>query len=261
MVTVYTDFADYIEKLGQFDNRIALTIRPFLKVERLTYKELQAKAYQAAQYLHSEGVHLGDCIMIISANSPQWVSLFLGAQLLGVIVVPVDIRSNFETAKKYADQTKPKLIFRNRHLVPEFDTIYESRILDDLDELMRGQATTLPTDRLSNEHVALIVFTSGTTADPKGVVLTQGNILTNVRGVQQALDIDPDWRLLSVLPLSHMYELTGGCLAPLSGGTSIFYLPRVTPLAIARGIHDYNITTLPATDSANGSCRRASQSL
>jgi long-chain acyl-CoA synthetase len=246
MVTTYTDFADYIEKLGQFDDRVALTIRPFLKIERVTYTELQTKAYQTAHYLSSEGLQLGDRILIVGANSPQWISLFLGAQLLGVIVVPVDIRSNFETARKYAEQTKPKLIFRNRHLVPEFEPLYDNRILEDLDDQLRSQKTSAPSLRISNEHIALIVFTSGTTGDPKGVVLTHGNILTNVRGVQQALAIDPNWRLLSVLPLSHMYELTGGCLAPLSSGTSLFYLPRVTPLAIARGLHDYNITTLLA---------------
>ena len=246
MPTIYIDFADYIEKLGQFDNRTALTIRPFLKVERTTYRELQTKAYQTAHYLESVGVHFGDRIMIIGSNSPQWVSLFLGAQLLGVVVVPVDIRSNFETAEKYAQQTKPKLIFKNRHLVPNFEQNYDCRTLENLDELTAKYPPNPPTAKLNNGYKALVVFTSGTTADPKGVVLTQGNILSNVSGVQQALNIDPDWRLLSVLPLSHMYELTGGCLAPLSKGASIYYLPRVTPLAIARGLHDYNITTILA---------------
>lgn len=245
MSTIYTDFYDYVEKLDQFDDRMALTIRPFLRIKRLTYRQLRTKAYQVAHYLTSEGMQPGDRIMIIGANSPQWVSLFLGAQLAGVIVVPVDTRSNLEIAKKYAEQTNPQCIFRNRHLVPGLDKTYKTQVLDDLDVRIAEQPATPPT-RLSNEHVALIVFTSGTTADPKGVVLTQGNLLTNVRGVQQALDINPNWRLLSVLPLSHMYELTGGCLAPLSRGTSIFYLPRVTPLAIARGMHDYRITTILA---------------
>jgi long-chain acyl-CoA synthetase len=166
--------------------------------------------------------------------------------LIGAVVVPVDTRSNIETAQKYAEQTKPKLVFRNRHIVPEFEKRYLAQYLEDLDSLINDQPTTSPESRRNNEDVAVIIFTSGTTAEPKGVVLTQGNILSNVSGVQQALDIDPNWRLLSVLPLSHMYELTGGCLAPLSSGTSLFYLPRVTPIAIARGIHDYNITTMLA---------------
>ncbi len=245
MSTIYTDFSDYVEKLNKYDDRTALTIRPFLKIERLTYKELRINAYKAAHYLKHEGLQPGDRIMIIGANSPQWVTLFLGAQLAGVIVVPVDIRSNLEISKKYAEQTKPKRIFRNRHLVPELDKTYKTQILDDLFDDIAGELNT-PPGRLNNEHVALIVFTSGTTAEPKGVVLTHGNLLTNVRGVQQALEIDPNWRLLSVLPLSHMYELTGGCLSILSRGGSVFYLPRVTPLAIARGIHDYQITTLLA---------------
>jgi long-chain acyl-CoA synthetase len=246
MARKYRSFADFTDQLGQFGDRVALTTRPFLKVERVTYQELRDSAYRTAHYLTGEGLKPGDRIIIIGTNGPQWISLFLGAQLAGVIVVTVDTRSNFETARKYAEQTKPKLVFKNRHLMPEFEEGFTVRILENLYELTADQPTTAPKTPYDLDTTALIVFTSGTTAEPKGVVLTQGNILSNVVGVQQALDIDPNWRLLSVLPLSHMYELTGGCLAPLSGGTQIFYLPRVTPLAIARGLHDYHITTILA---------------
>ena len=88
------------------------------------------------------------------------------------------------------------------------------------------------------------MFTSGTTADPKGVVLTQKNVLANVEAALRMLNVGPDWRFLSVLPLSHMYELTGGMLAPLSSGASIFYVPSASPLAIGRALQDYQITTI-----------------
>src|SRR5665213_3539100 len=84
-----------------------------------------------------------------------------------------------------------------------------------------------------------------TTADPKGVVLTQRNVLANISGILQRIDVGDDWRLLSVLPLSHTYELTGS-LAILSRGASIFYIPRVTPLAISQALVDYEINTMLA---------------
>ncbi|HEV2402668.1 MAG TPA: AMP-binding protein [Candidatus Saccharimonadales bacterium] len=242
----YKNFAHYVDSLKAFDNRLALTIRPFIKIERLTYKDLRLRAYQAAHYLSSEGVASGQRILVIGLNSPQWVELLLGAQLIGVVVVPVDVRSPIETVHKYAQRTTPKLIFRSTYLLPELDKHYETRLLEALDDLIAEQSVTPPKLDLTGQETAIIVFTSGTTAEPKGVMLSQRNILSNVSGVQQALTINPGWRLLSVLPLSHTYELTGGCLALLSAGASIFYLPRVTSLAIARGLQEYRITTILA---------------
>jgi long-chain acyl-CoA synthetase len=240
----YRHFGDFVEHFARFDDRLALTIRPFIKIERTTYKELQKRVYQTAHYLSAKGIGSGDRLMIIGPNSPQWVEVFLGAQLLGVAVVPVDARSNLETTLSYAKQTKPTLVFRSTYLLPELDTHVETNLLEELDEHISTYAPLAPTHQPRGNETALIVFTSGTTADPKGVVLSQANVLANVEGVQQALTISPDWRFLSVLPLSHMYELTGGCLVELSSGASIFYLPRVTPLAIARGLQDYHITTI-----------------
>ncbi len=76
--------------------------------------------------------------------------------------------------------------------------------------------------------------------------MTQENLLANVEAALRVVDVHPDWRFLSVLPLSHMYELTGGLLAPLAKGAGVFYVPSASPIAIARGLQDYHITTILA---------------
>ncbi|HEV2412717.1 MAG TPA: AMP-binding protein [Candidatus Saccharimonadales bacterium] len=242
----YRHFGDFVSSMWAFNNRLALTIRPFLKIERTTYADLRKQSYQVAHYLISLGLKHGDRLMIVAPNSPDWVKLFLGAQLIGVVVVPVDVASTPETILNYASQTEPKFIFRSKHLHSGLDKKHRTVILDELREQIEKQSTIAPKTSISGDDLAVIVFTSGTTADPKGVMLTQRNILSNVEGVQRALTIDSDWRLLSVLPLSHMYELTGGCLAVLSSGASIFYIPRVTPAAIARGLQEYHVTVIAA---------------
>jgi long-chain acyl-CoA synthetase len=242
----YKSFADYVKSFKAYDDHLALTIRTFIKTERVTYADLRGRVYQIAHYLELEGLKPGDRIMVIGASSPQWVELFLGAQLIGVTVVSVDVQSSLETVLGYAKRTEPRHIFKSRYVLPKLETTYKTTVLEEIDSLSASQKQTPSQYELTGEEIAVIVFTSGTIADPKGAALTQRNILANVSGVQKALTIDPNWRLLSVLPLSHMYELTGGCLAPLSSGASIFYMPRVTPLAIVRGLKDYEITTLLA---------------
>jgi long-chain acyl-CoA synthetase len=241
----YHDFSDYLASYSHHSQRLALTYRPYLKIDRLTFKQLQTKAYQSAHFLADKGLGQGDRILIVAINSPQWVALLLGAQLIGAIVVSVDVTSSPKTTLGYIKQTEPKLIFKNTSLHSELTILTGIYSLDELFRLSNKYPVSAPKIKLSGSNPGLIVFTSGTTAAPKGVVLTQDNILSNITGVQQRIEIDPNWRVLSVLPLSHMYELTGS-LALLSFGASIFYIPRVTPAGVAKALVDYQITTILA---------------
>ncbi|HUD08069.1 MAG TPA: AMP-binding protein [Candidatus Saccharimonadales bacterium] len=242
---IYQDFGDYVAGYSDYKDNLALTARPSLKILRLNYGELQAEAYRAAHYLLAQGITSGDRIMVIANNSPSWVELFLGTQLIGATLVPVDAGSTLKTALNFIQKTKPKIIFRNNYLHAELDNSHKTLILDTFGKSISGYPENKPAIQLDGEAEALIVFTSGTTADPKGVVLSQRNILSNITGIHQRINIGSDWRLLSVLPLSHMYELNGS-LAVLSRGASIFYMPRVTPQAIAKALQDYQITTILA---------------
>lgn len=241
----FRQFDDYLRYLETYGSNRALVNQPFLKIERYDYTRLCSETRRVARYLQKEGVERGDRIMIVAMNSPEWVILFIGAQLIGATVVPVDARSNAEAAYDYAKQTNPKLIFKNERLLPDLRTTYETRSLEKLGRLIRRFSDDPLDAGLSGNEVAVIVFTSGTTAAPKGVVLTQRNILSNIAGVAGVITIEPDWSIMSVLPLSHMFELTAS-LTILAYGASIAYLTRVTPLTIARGLKQYQPTTLLA---------------
>lgn len=240
----FTDFADYCAYIGSHENRLALTSQPFLKIERHTFDGLERMVAQTAHYLQDKGIKKGDRIMIVAANSPEWITLFLAAQLIGTTVVPVDVRSNAEAAYDYALQTTPLLIFKNDRILPDLSKHYQTVPIEKLRLLIGSYPETPPqVTKLDGNENAVIVFTSGTTAAPKGVVLTQRNILSNVTGVAGVITITPDWSIMSVLPLSHMFELTAS-LTALAYGASLSYLSRVTPLTIARGLKAYRPTTL-----------------
>lgn len=239
-------FGDLVASFGSHEERPALTMRRFIKIERWTYGALQMRAYQTAHYLVSRGVRSGDRIMIVANNSPDWVLLFLGTQLVGAILVPVDVISLPAAVLRFIEQTDPTLIFRNRQLHSELDDHASANVLEDLEDQIGAFPGAPPGVELTGDEAGLIVFTSGTTADPKAVVATQRGILANAEAALRVVNVTPDWRFLSVLPLSHMYELTGGTLAPLSSGASIFYVPAASPSAIGRALQDYRITTVLA---------------
>lgn len=239
------NFADYVAKLGAHKNRVAVTTRPFIKTERLSFGELQDRARQTAHFLRAAGMGAGDRVMAVADNSPEWMELFLGTQLIGAILVPVDAGSSLQVVLRCVADTEPKLIFRSRSRRPELSNLFRTYVLETLHEAIAKFPPSSLESSPDADSAALIVFTSGTTAAPKGVLLTQKNLLANISGIVDRIEIEADWRLLSVLPLSHMYELTGS-LAVLSSGASIFYLSRVTPSSIAAALRDYQITTMLA---------------
>jgi long-chain acyl-CoA synthetase len=218
----YTNFGSFINFLENYGDRPAITMRPSLRTQVLSYAQLVRFSRQTANYLRSKNIKSGDRIMVVSPNRPEWPVLFLACQLIGCTLVPVDAQNNLETVEIFIAQTKPKLVFRELYILAELDNKYDCQMLDDLQDLVKDQSAIGPKSELTGEESAVIVFTSGTTAAPKGVVISQKAILSNLFGLNQVLVIESDWRFLSVLPLSHMYELTAGCMAPLSRGASIF---------------------------------------
>ena len=237
-------FREYVENLGRFGDNLALTSRDFLKVQRLTHRQLRDAANRAANHLRSLGVKRGDRVMVVAPNGPAWMEVLLGTLLLGAILVPVDAASSEDRVRRCAKETSPKVLFVSRNLRLA-DVGYETHFLDELEEVASTQLPRTPDAVLEPSTPAVIVFTSGTTANPKGVVLTHDNILSNIDGILERIHVGEDWRFLSVLPLSHMYEMSAS-LASLSCGAGIFYVPRVTPRAIVEALNDYEINTLLA---------------
>jgi long-chain acyl-CoA synthetase len=237
-------FDDYVANMARQGNRLALTERNFLRIDRTTYAQLRERVARGANFLESLGVVRGDRVMIVAPNSPRWIELLLSTLSLGAVAVPVDAASSADVIARYAKQTTPKVIFGSKSVrLP--DTDIPNYLVDDLVLLSMEFPATRPTTALQPSDPAVIVFTSGTTAEPKGVVLTQANILSNIEGILQRIDVKPEWRFLSVLPLSHMYEMSAS-LALMANGVSIFYMPRVTPKAIVESLNEYHITGMLA---------------
>ncbi len=202
----------------------ALTMRMGYRTLTLTYKDVEELSVKAALFLASQGLQKGDAVIICASNSPYWVCIWWACVLQGYHVVPLAVQSSSSLIEKIILQTQAKLLFISEHDSRAFASLpsYTVERLPDLTAGFRYQHFQLPS--LETDNVAEIMYTSGTTGDPKGVVLTHRNIMSNVLALQQAFPIQgTKERLLSILPLSHMFEQTIGFLLPFSIGAHIIY--------------------------------------
>src|SRR3989338_706588 len=195
-----------------------------------TNNEIYQKACKFASYLTKKGIEKKDCIFIWGQNSPEWVVAFLGCIIKGVIAVPIDTHHTTEFIEKIQKQVKAKLLVKSSTLLnPEFKIKTET-----LENLFYTLDSIKPIEpkECKEEDIVEIVYTSGTTGDPKGVVLTHKNLCANLLGLQLIVKPFNNMRVLSVLPLSHLFEQMIGLLFPLQIGAKIIYPPMLKPTLI-----------------------------
>ena len=198
-----------------------------------------------AALLAQRGLEKGDRAIIWSVNRPEWVAAFFGCMRAGVVAVPLDVRTAPDFVERVVEHTAPKLAFVSRQ-TPDVGALgaVPVALLDDLEELVQSADPGAGCPDVAADDLAEVMFTSGTTGDPKGVMLTHGNILSNVLAAVAAVPIKPSDRLFSLLPLSHMLEQTGGLLAPLSGGAGVVYPVSRQPTVIFKTLRANRVTKI-----------------
>ncbi|MEM7482756.1 MAG: AMP-binding protein [Acidobacteriota bacterium] len=207
---------------------------------RYSYGQGLITASNIAHRLHTEyGVERGDRIVLWATGSPEWVLTLFAAHRLGAVVVPLDPQWPAEEVRRAADLVGAKLICAAPRLASTLGAGTSQRVVvlaapfvpePDVDLLPTAGAVPNPPG--SSEDLAIIVFTSGTTVSPKAVPLTHGNLLANVRDLGPLMKLSRE-RLLSVLPIHHVFELMIGLLVPLAGGSTVSYVAEVKPAEIS----------------------------
>jgi len=211
-----------------------------------TYAELLDHASRAAAYLAANGIAQGDRLVFWGGNRPEWVAAFFGAQMLGAVVIPLDVRSQEDLLVRIEQQTQPKHMFLGKEQAASLKGSHPAHTLfEELQPKLRAVAPGFSTGPAPHaDDAAQLVFTSGTTGNPKGVVLTHKNIISNTRMTQTRVPPTPGHRVLSLLPLSHMFEQTTGLFTPLSGGASITYITSLRPDVIFSAMKSHRITNM-----------------
>ena len=224
----------------QHPDRTASVMRVGVRTVKYSYSELERRSHAYAKLLSERRVGRGDRVVIWAQNQPDWTAAMFGVVLTGAIVVPLDVRSSRDFVERVISQTDPVLAFAG---------LQQSPILRELGvPTLEFETVRLPAEglvgpvQLTRDDVAEIIFTSGTTGDPKGVILTHGNITSNIAAALDVIPFSRDTRMLSLLPLSHMFEQIGGCFAPIAVGAAVCYPSSRQPAALSRVMQEWKPT-------------------
>jgi long-chain acyl-CoA synthetase len=253
----YRDLLELFEtSTKRHATRVAMRIERDDRTEQYTYADLNELATRAAAFLANEGVKPGDRVMLFSHNAPEWGMTYFGVLKTGASCIPVDPESqvseivNFARAGDAAgiviseklDQEHPELRQRltDEGLPLRVWTFQEVFALPD--EETEEQRIALLPRKVQAQSVASLIFTSGTTGRPKGVMLSHRNLTSMVSMLSSVFDMSTKDGVLSVLPLHHTFEFSTGFLTPLSRGAQITYLPELTSDALARAIKNGHVT-------------------
>jgi long-chain acyl-CoA synthetase len=229
------DTLDDFERRG---NDAAYAFPRGYRHERWSYRQVADAANQFARELQSRNISQGDAVLLWTPNCAEWVVAFFGCALAGVIAVPIDDASHPDFARRISEQVATRMVLcaRERAATFHFGGNPTPASIPTIDPtelvplLSRHSAQPFRPVEVRPSDTLEIVFTSGTTAEPKGVVITHANVIGNVAPIESEVKkylkyerlVHPI-RFLNLLPLSHMFgQFLGIFLPPLLGGVVVF---------------------------------------
>jgi long-chain acyl-CoA synthetase len=234
-------------------NEIAYVYRRGFRTLRWTYKQLGELAFRFARELEARGIGKGDRVLLWGDNSAEWIGTFFGCMLRGAIAVPMDRIAAPDFAQRVMSDVDAKLVVCSS-VLKEHTAGRPFLELEELNQTLgeRSAATYAPVE-FSRDDPAQIVFTSGTTAEPRGVVLTHGNILASVDPIERefpkyrrAERIFHPIRFLELLPLSHVFGQFMGMFIPTLIGGTVHFQDSFKPTDVIEAIKCERISVLVA---------------
>jgi long-chain acyl-CoA synthetase len=259
MPTFYDRFVECAER---WPNNMALELQRRDQIESCTYGELRRLAESVGHWITEKGFARGSRLAILADNHPRWVAAYLGTIASGCVVVPLDTALHDDQVTKLLKDSGAAAIFCDvKHIPiakPAAAELKLGMILMDPDRMPTkspqekwlgtmpaifeaGPGGFIPAPA-NNDDLASLLYTSGTTADPKGVMLTHANFLGEVTAVFDWVDLGPGDALLGVLPLFHVLAQMANLLLPLVKGSRVVYLETLNTTELLRALSERNIT-------------------
>jgi long-chain acyl-CoA synthetase len=259
MRTFYDRFVVCAER---WPGNTALEIQLQDHVESLSYAELRRMAESVARWIHENGFARGSRLALLADNHPRWVATYLGIIAAGCAVVPLDTNLHADQLARLLKDSDSSVLFCDaRHAGVSQSAVAGSQISLLLMDPERSSSLSTTTKWLGNlqaifelgpdgfqpvasepDDLASLLYTSGTTADPKGVMLTHANLMAEVEAVFNWVDVGPDDALLGVLPMFHVLALMANLMLPLVRGARVCYLETLNTTQLLRALQERGIT-------------------
>ncbi|HXI23712.1 MAG TPA: SDR family oxidoreductase, partial [Pyrinomonadaceae bacterium] len=257
-VYTYRDLLEMFETTTKrHATRVAMRIERDGHKEQYTYADLRELSIRAAAFFASQDIKSGNRVMLFSHNAPEWGMTYFGVLRAGATCIPVDPESSTEEVVNFARAGEASGIVISNRLKQERSSIPEQLKAAGLDQVRiwtfdevfampdeetEAERVALLPARVTAQSVASLIFTSGTTGRPKGVMLSHRNLTSMVSMLSSVFDMDTNDGVLSVLPLHHTFEFSTGFLTPLSRGAQITYLDELNSENLAKAIKNGHVT-------------------
>lgn len=219
----------------------AIQFKRNYRVEKLSYRLVFQHAAKTAALLKKKKVKKKQCVILWGSNSPEWIASFFGCVLQGAIVVPIDYNTHPDVVKKIKRETKAKLMICSRKHKGKIKM--QTVVLEDLHKAIDKLNPLKSFPKANIKDTVEIVYTSGTTGDPKGVVLTHENLVSNMESTLSVLPLKEDHKFLSIVPLSHLLGQSGLFIA-FAIGASVTYLQSPSSRSITNMLQRDKFTAL-----------------
>jgi long-chain acyl-CoA synthetase len=246
-------FAEFV----RFGGDVAVVQRRGYRREKLTYGKLYARVLSWSYALAERGIIPGDRVLLWGPNSAEWVAAYWGILLRGAVVVPMDAANAPDFVQRAIQDAGVKLILRD-HQQMELPGAAPSMIIDDVKDVA-ASPTPAPDagvdagNESTRSTIAEILYTSGTTSEPRGVVLTHGNFLANLEPLERGIEEYRKYErwlhplgFVTLVPLSHVFGQFMALFVPPLLGAAVAFEPSGNPAEIIRTIKQERATALIA---------------
>ncbi len=251
----------FLETVERWPQNVAIEVQhsaesKSAELERHTYAELRVQAEAIGGWLEKQGLRRGARCAILAENSARWVAAYLGTVAAGMVAVPFDTAFKPEQVAALLKDSGASVLFAGpRHLAAAQRAIEGLNVrvvllvrdpknseIPSLDDMFAtGPGRFVPVSAALDDVIALL-YTSGTTADPKGVMLTHDNLLAEMEAVFDLIEVRPSDAILGVLPLFHVLAQMGNLLLPFGAGARVVYLETLNTTELMRALREREIT-------------------
>jgi long-chain acyl-CoA synthetase len=248
-----THLASLLQDWERHGDAPAVVARHGLRTVRTSYRELAWLAGRCARELEARGIAKGDRVVIWGANGREWIAAFFGCALRGAVPVPLDAGGAPEFVSRVIGEVSPKLVTGSRELMRTLETTVARIAFEEFDKTLAREPLLEPAADLRANDTLQIVFTSGTTGEPTGVVHTHRNVLASLGPIEREMQkylkyerlVHP-LRILNTLPLSHVFGQFMGLWIPPLLGAVVYFDARLAPGDLVEWCRNERISVLAA---------------
>jgi long-chain acyl-CoA synthetase len=248
-----TSLASLVEDFRTHVSEIAVVEHRGVRSYAATYGDLAEIAGRFAAELERRQIVAGERVVLWGANSAAWIGVFFGCLLRGVIVVPLDAAGTSDFAARVVEDTKARLVVGDRELLAGLGGDVARMVLASLVEELPLMPLFAVSEAVKAETPFQIVFTSGTTSEPKGIVHTHRNVLASLQPIEEEMAkyrryerwVHP-LRFLHTLPLSHVFGQFMGLWIPAVLAAEVHFADAMEPARMTELLRRERISVLVA---------------